>query len=157
MLQVLSDLNIQYQQMTHPPVHTVAEARQYDCPQPGDVQVKNLFLRNKQGNRHYLLVVEEDRDVDFRELALLLGEAGLGLASAERLMRFLGTVPGAVGVFGLLNDGAHQVVVLLAERLTTAARIGFHPNIRTATVWISGENLDKFLRWTENRQILLKG
>lgn len=137
-LQVLAGLNIPYQCCHHPPVFTVAEARQYENPQPGDAHAKNLFLRNKRGNRHFLLVVEENQTVDLRVLAEFLRETGLGLASSDRLQSILGVAPGAVGVFGLVNHSKHAVVVVLAQGLTTAGRVGFHPNVNTATVLISG-------------------
>lgn len=156
-LRVLADLNIPYQCCHHPPVFTAAEARLYENPQPGDVQAKNLFLRNKRRNRHFLLVVEENQTVDLRVLAEFLGESGLGLASSARLQSILGVAPGAVGIFGLVNDVQHTVVVVLAQSLTTVDRLGFHPNINTATVLISGSDMLKFIRWAGNPMVLYQG
>lgn len=156
-LRVLADLNIPYQCSHHPPVFTVAEARQYENPQPGDAQAKNLFLRNKRGNRHFLLVVEEDQMVNLRVLAEFVGETALSLASSDRLQSILGVSPGAVGIFGLVNDLQNEVMVVLAQGLTTVDRIGFHPNINTATVLISGSDMLKFLQWVGNPLVLFKG
>jgi Ala-tRNA(Pro) deacylase len=146
----LDELGIPYTRFAHPPVYTVAQARPFDIYR-GEVHVKNLFLRSRRGDRFYLLVVPEARVVDLKDLAGRLGEKGLGMASPERLMDFLGVEPGAVGPFGLLNDTARQVVVLLDASLPSAGSVGFHPNVNTATLVISGSDLLKFLQHAAGR------
>ena len=150
----LDELGIPYTRVDHPPVYTVAQARPYAIYR-GEVHVKNLFLRSRKGDRYYLLVVPETRAVDLKALAARLGEKRLGLASPERLGSILGVEPGAVGPFGLLNDAARQVVVLLDASLPAAHSAGFHPNVNTATLVISGADLLKFLQHAAARVELL--
>ena len=151
----LDELGVPYTRVTHPPVFTVAQARPFDIYR-GEVHVKNLFLRSRRGDRFYLLVVPEARVVDLKALAHRLGETGMGLASPQRLLACLGVEPGAVGPFGLLNDTARQVVVLLDAALPSAGSVGFHPNVNTATLVISGADLVKFLQHAAGRVELIE-
>ena len=158
--QTLDELGIAYTRFTHPPVFTVAQARQYEtseegAAQRGEVHAKNLFLRNKRGDHYYLLVADETRVVDLKALAQMLGETRLSLASPGRLAACLGVESGAVGPFGLLNDASRQVVVLLDAALPAAGSIGFHPNINTATLVISGTGLVRFLQSATGRVELI--
>ncbi len=150
----LDELGIAYTRFAHPPVFTVAQARPFDIYR-GDVHVKNLYLRSRRGDRFYLLVVPETQVVDLKALAARLGEKGLGLASPERLLEILGVAPGAVGPFGLLNDAARRTVVLLDASLPAAGSVGFHPNVNTATLIISGAGLVRFLQYAAGRVELI--
>jgi Ala-tRNA(Pro) deacylase len=114
---------------------------------------KNLFLRNKKGDRHYLVVAEHDRAVDIAFLASAAGESRLSFASAERLAAHLGLTAGSVSPFGLLNDPDHAVVVLLDRQLRRADRLGFHPNVNTATVVISTVDFLRYLAACGHRVI----
>ena len=142
--QALERIGIPFRQHNHPPVYTVAEAQRTDAGLPG-MRARCLFLRNKKGERHYLAILEESRPLDLKRLAQQVGETALGLASPQRLARYLGVEPGAVGPFGLLNDAGRAVSVLLDADLLAAEWIGFHPNVNTATWLISGPDLEKFL------------
>jgi len=143
-LETLDNLGIAYGRHEHPPVATVEEAEKYWGSIKG-THCKNLFLRNKRGNRHYLVVAAVDKAVDLKRLNALLGEDRLSFASPERLMRWLGLEPGSVSPFGLINDTAHQVDVICDEALKSSAGLGFHPNVNTATLEIALADFEKFL------------
>ena len=143
-LEILDKLGIAYGRHEHPPVATVEEAEKYWGSIKG-THCKNLFLRNKRGNRHYLVVAAVDKAVDLKRLNALLGEDRLSFASPERLMRWLGLEPGSVSPFGLINDTAHQVDVISDEALKSSAGLGFHPNVNTATLEIALADFEKFL------------
>ena len=143
-LETLDNLGIVYGRHEHPPVATVEEAEKYWGSIQG-THCKNLFLRNKRGNRHYLVVAAVDKAVDLKRLNALLGEDRLSFASPERLMRWLGLEPGSVSPFGLINDASHQVDVICDEALKSSAGLGFHPNINTATLEIALADFEKFL------------
>ena len=38
--------------------------------------VKNLFLRNKKGDRHYLVILEIAKEADLRQLVKIIGDDG---------------------------------------------------------------------------------
>jgi Ala-tRNA(Pro) deacylase len=140
----LDALGISYQRYEHPPVFTADEAAEHWKDIPA-TRVKNLFLRNKKGDRHYLVILEIGKQADLRQLVKLLGDDRLSFGSAERLMTHLGLTPGAVSPFGLLNDASHRVQVVLDADLRRAERLVFHPNVNTASVTIGFSDLERFL------------
>ena len=145
----LRELGIAFERYEHPPVPTVEEAVQYwrgiDA-----MHLKNLFVRNQKGNRHYLVVLEHLKRADMRAIADQIGDGKLSFASPERLMTHLGLTPGSVSPFGLINNADHQVRVFLDRDLKTAERVSFHPNINTATLVVSRADLLRFLETTGN-------
>lgn len=153
--QILEILNISYQKYEHPAVYTVEEAEKYDR----DIEAgksKNLFLRNKKGDKHYLLVMESSKRVDLKKLGELVNEPRLSFASPDRLQKYLGLTPGAVSPFGLVNDAEHSVHVLIDESLLTFDKLAYHPNVNTETLVISTDDYKKFLVWTENKVTYIK-
>jgi Ala-tRNA(Pro) deacylase len=140
----LEALGIAFERYEHAPVFTVEQALEHWAAIDA-VHCKNLFLRNKKGDRHYLVVAAHTTVVDIGAIAARIGEGRLSFASPERLAAHLGLTPGAVSPFGLINDGAGAVQVLLDRAVRTAARVGFHPNVNTATVVLSVVDFERFL------------
>src|SRR6185503_15998134 len=95
----LDALGIRYSRHEHPAVFTAEDASKHWDPIDG-VQCKNLFLRNKKGDRHYLVVVEISKRVDLKDLVKVVGDDRLSFGSPERLMAKLGLMPGSVSPFG---------------------------------------------------------
>jgi len=147
---VLDQLGISYQKHEHPPVFTVEEANRYRGSLPGG-RTKNLFLRNKKGDRHYLVVVEAEKRVDLKQLRALAGERALSFGSPARLERHLGLTPGSVTPFGLIHDQKRQVVVILDRDLLRHEALNFHPNVNTATLTVSTEDFRRFLSHCGNK------
>jgi len=145
----LADLGITYRRYEHPPVPTVEEAEQYWAGIEA-THCKNLFLRNQKGNRHYLVVLLHSKKADLRAVAEQIGDGKLSFASPERLLTHLGLSPGSVSPFGLINDHAHAVRVVLDRDLRSADRLSFHPNINTRTLVLSREDFERFLAATGN-------
>lgn len=145
-LDVLDRLGISYIRHEHPPVFTVEDADKYWTDLRG-THCKNLFLRNKKGNRHYLVVAPTLRAIDLKRLNGLLDEDRLSFGSPERLQRCLGLEPGSVSPFGLINDREKEVRVIVDEELRNSRFLGFHPNVNTATLDIAAADFEKFLAW----------
>jgi Ala-tRNA(Pro) deacylase len=141
---VLGALGIDFARLTHPPVFTVEDAERYWEGIPA-AHCKNLFLRNVKGTRHYLVVLAHSKKADLRAIAARLGDDRLSFASADRLMRFLHLAPGAVSPFGLINASARDVIVVLDADLAGTERIGFHPNVNTATITLPTADFLRFL------------
>jgi Ala-tRNA(Pro) deacylase len=140
----LTELGITYSRYEHPPVPTVEEAEKYWSAIDA-THCKNLFLRNQKGDRHYLLIVEHSKKVDLRKIADQIGDGKLSFGSPERLMKYLGLMPGSVSPLGLINDRDHSVRVVIDRDLKSAERLSFHPNINTATLTVSGADFSRFL------------
>jgi Ala-tRNA(Pro) deacylase len=135
---------IQYEKYEHPPVFTGEEAAEHWGSIPA-TRVKNLFLRNKKGDRHYLVILEIGKQADLRQLVKVIGDDRLSFGSADRLMAQLGVTPGSVSPFGLLHDASGSVRVIVDQDLRAAGRLIFHPNINTASVTIAVADFERFL------------
>jgi Ala-tRNA(Pro) deacylase len=135
---------IEAQRFDHPPVMTVEESERLVPKLPG-AKTKNLFLRNKKGDRHFLVTVPHDLVVDLSALGARLGAGRLGFASAERLLRHLGITPGSVSLLALVNDTAHAVEFVIDRRLWEVEAVHAHPLRNDATLVISHVALERFL------------
>ena len=108
----LDALGITYEKLDHPAVYTIGEMDNLDITSKCNV-VKNLFLRDAKGKRHFLVVLDKDKKADLAGIREQLGCSKLSFASEERLMKHLQLTKGAVtplGVFG--NPEANVEVVL---------------------------------------------
>jgi Ala-tRNA(Pro) deacylase len=145
----LAELGVTYERYEHPPVATVEEAEKYWLGIDA-THCKNLFLRNQKGDRHYLVVLVHSKRADLRAVAEQIGDGKLSFASPERLMTHLGLTPGSVSPFGLINDAAHRVRVVIDRDLKSAERVSFHPNINTRTLVLSRQDFETFLTASAN-------
>lgn len=145
----LDRLGIRYERHEHPAVFNAEDASRFWDPIPG-TQCKNLFLRNKKGDRHYLVVLEISKRADLKDLVKLVSDDRLSFASPERLMAKMGLTPGSVSPFGLMNDVDGSVRVLIDADLKGSDRLIFHPNINTASVVLSWADLERFLATRPN-------
>jgi Ala-tRNA(Pro) deacylase len=152
--EALAELGIPYVRHEHPPVFTVEQAVVHWKGIEG-AHCKNLFVRNKKGNRHYLILAEYLKKVDLRALTKRIGDDRLSFASDERLARYLGVSPGEVSPFGLLQDRAREVTVILDADLAQARFVNFHPNVNTVTLTIATQDLRRFLAARGNRVRIL--
>ena len=143
-LAALRALDIRYEFFEHPPVNTGDEAAIHWQSIPG-AAVKNLFLRNKKGDRHYLVILGIEKQADLRQLVKVIGDDRLSFGSPERLQKYLGVTPGSVSPLGLVHDTTKAVRVILDSDLRTAERLIFHPNDNTASLTISGTDFVRFL------------
>lgn len=146
---LLEQLGIAYTRHEHPPVYTVEEAEKYWQNIEG-THCKNLFLRNNKGNRHFLVVLEQSRQVDLKKLGETSGAGKLSFASAKRLENYLGLETGSVSPFGLINDEEKQVEVIMDKTLQNSKVVNFHPNVNTATLSLSYEDFIRFLKHCGN-------
>jgi Ala-tRNA(Pro) deacylase len=140
----LGSLGISYDLYDHPPVFTGEEAAVHWAGIPA-ARVKNLFLRNKKGDRHYLVILGIEKEADLRKLVKIIGDDRLSFGSPERLMKYLGVEPGSVTPFGLINDTSKAVRVIVDADLRTSDRLIFHPNVNTASVTVTFADFERFL------------
>lgn len=155
LLDRLDELGIAQATHRHAPVYTVEEAQRLKGDLPG-AHTKNLFLRDKKGTM-WLVVALHDRDVDLKTLAPQLDARGrLSFGSADRLMRYLGVIPGSVTPFAVINDHGGRVSVALDEGLKAQEVWNAHPLDNAMTTAVRGEDMLRFLdamdhpfRWVE--------
>ncbi|WP_215408404.1 prolyl-tRNA synthetase associated domain-containing protein [Janthinobacterium sp. JC611] len=131
----------------HPAVHTIDEALVHVPPMPG-LMVKNLFVRDEKGRRHFLVIVPFDKRIDLAALGRLLPVSKLSMASSERLLQHLGITPGAVSLLALIHDSAQAVALVMDQAVWEAAFVQAHPLRNTATVALPHATLVRFLAHT---------
>ena len=139
----LGELGIKTETVRHPPVFTVEEAKAQRGELPGS-HIKNLFLRNKKGAM-WLVTCLEDRQIDLKALGTALEAGRFSFGSAERLMTYLGVLPGAVTPFAVINDKDAHVQVVLDRGLLDHDPINAHPLVNDMTTAIAAQDLIRFL------------
>lgn len=154
LLAYLGESGIETRTVSHPAVFTVDEAKRIRGELPG-AHSKSLFLRNKKG-RMWLVVALEDRQIDLKALGERLTAGRLSFGSPDRLMRYLGVVPGAVTPFGAINDLGHDVQIVIDREMLDGAILNFHPLDNTQTTAISPDGLVRFLEATGHIPELLE-
>lgn len=142
LLAKLVDLGIESATVTHPPVFTVEEARKHRGGMHGAF-TKNLFVRDKKGVM-WLIVARESQRVDLRAVAESLGHKRFSFGSPQRLMHYLGVIPGAVTPFGVFNDHGGNVRVALDEGLKAFEVWNFHPLVNSMTTTLRAEDMLRF-------------
>ena len=146
LLQSLQSHGIVTTTVEHPPLFTVEQSRELRGEIPGG-HTKNLFLKDKK-DRVYLVVAEEDAAIDMKGLHRRIDSGRLSFGSPALLMELLGVVPGSVTPFGVINDAAKRVTVILDAGLLRHDRLNFHPLENVATTNIGRDDFIAFLRYT---------
>ena len=147
LLATLTRLGIAHTTVTHPPLFTVEQSQALRGQIAGG-HTKNLFLRDKK-QALYLVVAEEDAEIDLKGLHRVLGANGrFSFGSADLMVEVLGVTPGAVTPFGAINDTQARVTVVLDSALMEHATINAHPLVNTMTTSLARDDLVKFLDHT---------
>ncbi len=144
---------IPYEIIEHEPIYTITQLNGMDDYPDKDKVAKNLFLRNDSGKNHYLVLVRSDKKVDLKDLRKQIGSSRLGFASEERLMKHLRMTKGSVSPMGIINDATKGIQVFIDADLMHEDKIGVHPNINTATLWMSHENIVRAIETHGNEVI----
>jgi Ala-tRNA(Pro) deacylase len=141
----LDNFGIEYEKREHPAVFTCEGATEYTGDMKG-MHCKNLFFRNKKGKRHYLVIFDERKEVNIKNIGAKVGESNLSFASEQRMMKYLGLTPGSVSAFGLINDSENDVEVYIDMDVMSSEFVNFHPNVNTATLNLSKNDFHKYLK-----------
>lgn len=131
-IQCLKANKIQYDLYEHAAAYTMEDIRRIGIEEKGQI-CKNLFLRNANGKKHYLVVILGDKRVDLRSLSEQVGSR-LSFASDKRLAKYLNIVQGEVSPLGLFYDENHEVEVIFDRALCGEENLGVHPCDNAATV-----------------------
>ena len=151
----LDSIYVSYERFDHPAVYTVSESKKLS-PKMDGASTKNLFLRDKKGIRHFLVIVPQDKQVDLKELSSILEASRLSFASPDRLKKYLGIEPGSVSILALLNDPEKTVEVFVDNELWNAEIILCHPLVNTSTLAITRDVIKQFLKKTGHNLMLVE-
>lgn len=145
---------IEFQRCEHPAVYTCEEADQLVPELPG-ARTKNLFLRDRRGKRHFLLIVRPEQTIDLRALSKQIESTPLSMASPERLKKHLGVEPGSVSFLSLIHEKSQAVEVIIDQAVWNASHITSHPMVNTATIVLSHRAVEQILQLTGHRYRVL--
>ena len=148
--EILKELNIEYEEVSHEKVMTVEEAMNLENMIDG-IGSKNLFLTDKKN--YYLVILEENKRANIKELANILECKKLSFASSERLNEVLDLEEGSVTPFGIINDKDNKVVLVIDKDLI-GKKLLFHPNTNTKTMSINYDDLIKFIECEKHKYVL---
>lgn len=143
----LRSLGIPYRKLDHPAVWTAEDADRVIPECPG-IKTKNLFLRDRKGRTHILVVLPSEESVDLDALAELCGCSKLGIASKDRLKAHLHVDPGAVSLLSLALDAEHKVSVVIGRRVWECPDFQCHPLENTSTLILRTRDIARFLEHT---------
>ncbi len=131
--ELLDSLGIPYQSCDHDAAFTMEACREADKAL-GVEMCKNLFLRNRQGTRYYLLLMPDGKPFKTKELSAQINSARLSFGDGADMERLLGLSPGSVSILGLMNDTGREVTLLCDEDLRGHEYIGCHPCVNTSSL-----------------------
>ena len=146
-LQLLDDWNISYTRTDHEPLRTVEDSKkvqnQFLSSENGGGHIKNLYLRDNK-KQNILLVTEQDRQIDLKNVHLKLGVGRISFGSPERLMENLGVRPGAVTPLSMIVGVQMEVRLFIDSDLKNCKQIYVHPLVNDRTLGMTTEGLQKF-------------
>jgi len=151
-LDLLDKLGIAYDLIEHPPLLTCEDA--LNCGMAFDgVNAKNLFIHNRDKSQYYLVVLPSTKRAESKRLQELLGATRLSFACEADLSNILGICRGAVSLLNITNidrdgDGtptAKNLTIVVDECIIGNHRVGFHPNVNTATVVFDSAEIPRIL------------
>jgi Ala-tRNA(Pro) deacylase len=148
--ELLADLNITYDAIEHPPLHTSLAADEFMIERPG-TRLKNLFLRDNEGKRHFLVITAHNKQLDLKALSKQQGLSRLGFASSERLATYLKVAPGCVSMLALLNDKQNEVSLWVDQDIWGGDLFHCHPFENTQTWLLSKADLETFFNHTKHQ------
>ncbi len=141
----LKSKNIEYKLHEHVAVYTCEDTKKY-CNRINGLVYKSLFLTNKKRNRYLLVILSDEKRLNLKKFAEIVGEKKLSFASPEVLLDKLCLTPGSVSPFGLLNDNEKEVEFYIDKGVLGADIVSFHPNRNTASLELTQEMFAKFLQ-----------
>lgn len=145
LFELLDTLKIETTTVEHPPLFTVEDSQLLRGQISGG-HTKNLFLKDKKGN-FFLVTVSEDSNVDLKTLHKTIGGSSrLSFGKPEKLLEYLGVLPGSVTAFSVINDTDNMVKMIIDAPLMDNDTVNCHPLINTATTNIARDDLIKFLK-----------
>lgn len=154
-LHFLESHGIPYERYDHPAVFTVDEVTE-TLDIPHGQRTKNLFVRDKKGRRHVLIVVPHDKEVDLRVLGESTGLGRVSFASNRRLLDHLDVEPGSVTLMGIINDPDHRVEVIMDKQVWEAEMIRCHPLVNTCTVILDQDGMHRLFQQTGHTPSILE-
>ena len=141
----LNELGITFDVVEHPPAFTTEQADSYIEGMEG-VRTKSMFLTNRKKTQYYLLIMDDKKRLDMDDFKVQVGADRIRMASLDSLAKKMNLPAGTVSPFGLLNNEEKDIQVYFDKEIIDEERMTFHPNTNEKTIFISTQDLFKFLQ-----------
>jgi Ala-tRNA(Pro) deacylase len=151
---LLKELNIETQTIHHEPMFTCEQSQSIAHLIPA-AQCKNLFLKDSK-KRLWLISALQSTAINLKKIAKQIQAPELRFADAELLKAHLCVLPGSVTPFGIINDNAHNVTLVLDANLMNEKIVSFHPLENNATTCITPSDLQKFIAACGNPSLIVE-
>lgn len=150
--EVFKKLNISYEEIEHESVFTIEQAEHIKARLDG-TGCKNLFLTDKK-DTYILVVLEDKKRAELKEIARIAGTSRLSFASQEELGEILSLEPGGVTPLGIIHDAEHKVVLMI-DRDLQGKRLLVHPDVNTRTISIAYQDLIQLIEFETNQYMII--
>ncbi|MCR8969612.1 prolyl-tRNA synthetase associated domain-containing protein [Facklamia sp. 7083-14-GEN3] len=140
----LKELGISFQIVDHEPALTTEQADAFIEGIEG-VRTKTMFLTNRKKTEFYLLIMNDQKQLDMDQLKELIHANKVRMASAESLKEKMQLSSGVVSPFGLLFNEEKDIKVYFDYEIMGQDRMSFHPNTNEKTIFIETQDLLKFI------------
>lgn len=137
---LLERLLIPFARVDHEPAMTIELCHEAEKVLGAKI-CKNLFLTNRQGTAFYLLLMPGDKIFKTKFLSAQLGCARLSFAGEAALWELMKLKPGSATVFGLLQEQAKQIHLVIDKALLTEDAFACHPCYNTSTLSFATKQL----------------
>lgn len=138
----LDELKINYENFSHNPTFTCAEARNIEIPWK---RVKSLLLNNKSKLKFFMIVLEDEKRLDVKKLQKMLWEAKLSFMSWDLIFEKTGVEIWHISPFALINNLEKDIKVIFDLELKDE-EVWFHPLRNDNTVVLNLGSMEIFLK-----------
>jgi len=124
----LDSLGIKYKRYEHKAVLTCQESTALLPKDMEGVRTKNIFLRDRKKENYILVVVEENKLIDYKELSNSLNLKSLKMADQQDLKDYLDVEIGALSMLALFNDKDKKVRLIIDKDIWDKEAFDCQPN-----------------------------
>lgn len=124
----IDDLGISYKRYEHKAVLTCLESTALLPKNMEGVRTKNIFLRDRKKENYILVVVEENKLIDYKELSNIMNLKSLKMADEQELKKYLDVEIGALSMLSLFNDEDKKVRLVIDKDIWYEEAFDCQPN-----------------------------
>jgi Ala-tRNA(Pro) deacylase len=103
-----------------------------------------LLLKNKQKNKFYMVVLEDNKRLDWNIIRKYFWENKISFVSEELMIEKIWVKPGHVSPFATINNEEKDITVVF-NRSLEGSKIWIHPLQNDNTIVIKTEDISHFL------------
>lgn len=134
----LDELKIEYSIINHKAMFSINDTNFEDFTN-NIIIGKNLFLRNKNKTKYYLIILPLTKKINLEQLSEKLNETRFSFANEKELYNYLKILPGSVSYLNIitaekLGGSIKEVTYIVDKQLMESELVAFHPSDNTASV-----------------------